>query len=46
MRFIHCLLLNAIGALLVTNAVIIWPYRHELLLLWEDGLRWLALVSH
>ena len=45
MRFIHYLLLNAIGGLLAINAAIIWPYRHDLYLLWKDGLQWLALVS-
>jgi hypothetical protein len=38
-------LLFTIGMLLITNAVIIYPYRHDLYLLWLEGFRCLTLVT-
>jgi hypothetical protein len=30
---------------MAVNATIIYPYRYDLLLLWEDGIRWLSLIT-
>lgn len=35
----------AIGALLATNATIIYPYRYELYQLWMEAIRCIAAVS-
>lgn len=38
-RFLHYLLLNAIGALLVQNGIILYEHRHEVMTIYKEVVR-------